>query len=77
MAFVRKVKTGSGATAVQICRNKYGKIEVLKHLGSAWTPETVERLEKKAREIMARGQRSMFDLSRFDKSAKKEIDGAD
>lgn len=70
MAFVRKVRTGSGAVAVQVCRNRYGKIEVLRHLGSAHTPEEVEKLEKKARKIMAEGQRSMFDLCQFDKEKK-------
>ena len=67
MAFIRKVRTGSGAVAVQVCQNKYGKIDVLAHLGSAHTPEMVEKLEKKAREVMARGQRRMFDLSKFNK----------
>ena len=72
MAFVRKVRTGSGATAVQICQNRHKKIEVLAHLGSAWTPEEVERLEKKARKKMAEGQRSLFDLVRFDKKVAEE-----
>ena len=69
MGFVRKVKTGSGAVAVQVCRSRYGEVEVIQHLGSAHTPEGVEKLEKKAREIIAQGQRSIFDLSRFDKSS--------
>ena len=71
MAFIRKVKTGSGATAVQICQNKYGKIEVLEHLGSAHTFEVEEKLEKKARNIMAQGQRTMFNLEKFDKETKE------
>jgi len=66
--FVRKVKTGSGATAVQVCRSDYGKVVVVEHLGSAHTPEGVEKLEKKAREIISRGQRTMFDLDAFEKT---------
>lgn len=77
IGFVRKVKTGSGATAVQVCRSRYGKVEVIEHLGSAYTPDGIEKLEKKAREIIAQGQRSMFDLSRFDKPAKGKIHGAE
>ena len=64
---MRKVKTGSGATAVQVCESNYGKVVVLEHLGSAHTVEGVEKLEKKARKIIAQGQRSMFDLEKFDK----------
>ena len=71
MEFVRKVKTGSGGTAVQICRSRYTKVEVMEHLGTGHTPREVEKLEKKAREIIAREQGSLFKLSRFDKPAEE------
>jgi hypothetical protein len=35
MAFIRKVKTKSGATAVQIVHKNYGKITHIDHIGSA------------------------------------------
>lgn len=35
MVFVRKVKTASGATAVQIVEKKHGVRTILEHLGSA------------------------------------------
>ena len=35
MAFIRKVKTSSGATAVQIAYKAYGKIIRIDHIGSA------------------------------------------
>ena len=70
--FVRKVKTGSGATAVQVCKTQYGKVIVMEHLGSAHTVEGIEKLEKKAREIISRGQKSMFDLAKFDKKEKSD-----
>lgn len=38
MAYIRKVKTKSGATAVQIVAKAYGRIIDLKHIGSAHTP---------------------------------------
>nr|WP_237713802.1 hypothetical protein [Rhodococcus sp. P14] len=37
MAFVRKVRTKSGATAVQIARYVGGRQEIVKHIGSAHT----------------------------------------
>lgn len=41
---LRKVTTGSGATAVQIVRKHRGKVTVLEHLGSAHTPEELTAL---------------------------------
>lgn len=37
MVFVRKVRTASGATAVQIAERRGGRDKVLEHLGSAHT----------------------------------------
>ncbi|QCV95308.1 hypothetical protein FEZ30_08560 [Acidipropionibacterium acidipropionici] len=42
--FLRKVKTKSGATAVQIVRKFHGKRTVLVHLGSAHTDEELAAL---------------------------------
>ncbi|PCC47578.1 IS1634 family transposase [Brevibacterium aurantiacum] len=41
---LRKVTTGSGATAVQIVRKVRGKVTVLEHLGSAHTPAELTAL---------------------------------
>ena len=35
MAYVRKVRTTSGAVAVQVARKDQGKVVILAHLGSA------------------------------------------
>ena len=35
MTFIRKVKTTSGATAVQIVHKYHGRIDKIKHIGSA------------------------------------------
>lgn len=35
MAFIRRVKTGSGATAIQIAYKQYGKVTKIIHIGSA------------------------------------------
>jgi len=45
---VRKVKTGSGATAVQVIRYKSGKRIVVRHIGSAHTDEELAMLIREA-----------------------------
>ena len=37
MAYVRKVRTTSGAVAVQVARKDHGRVVILAHLGSAHT----------------------------------------
>ena len=37
MVFIRKVRTASGATAVQLAERREGRDRVLEHLGSAHT----------------------------------------
>ena len=44
MAFIRKVKTASGATAVQIAHKEHGRIIRIEHIGSAHTKEELESL---------------------------------
>lgn len=46
---IRKTKTGSGATAVQVVRYKKRRVVVLKHLGSAHTEPELETLVAAAR----------------------------
>lgn len=67
MAFVRKVKTGSGATAVQVVKKERGELIVLEHLGSAKTPEKIEKLVRQGREIiLGEDQKSLFNLKKLD-----------
>jgi len=61
MAFIRKVKTGSGATAVQIAHKVQGKIIRIEHLGSAHTQEELQLLLTLARTQLRYGQLSLFD----------------
>lgn len=44
MVFIRKVKTSSGAVAVQIVRKQSGRIVDLKHIGSAHTKQELQTL---------------------------------
>lgn len=60
MAFIRKVKTASGATAVQIAHKNYGRIVKIDHIGSAHTTEDLETLLAVAKQRLLNGQRSLF-----------------
>lgn len=60
MAFIRKVKTTSGATAVQIAHKSYGKIVKIEHFGSAHTQEELDILISLAKKRLFKGQQSLF-----------------
>ena len=62
MAFVRKVKTASGATAVQIAERVAGRDKVLEHLGSAHSDADLTALLATARDRLHPGQ-GEFDLT--------------
>ena len=66
MAYIRKFKTGSGATGVQVCWKEGEKVVRTVHVGSANSEQGIRRLEKKAREVIDAGKNSLFDLSKFD-----------
>lgn len=61
MAFIRKVKTGSGATAVQIAHKVHGEIVRIEHLGSAHTEAELSLLVGLARDRLREGQLSFLD----------------
>jgi hypothetical protein len=67
MAYIRKFKTSSGATGVQVCYKEQGKVVRTVHVGSASSETGVEKLVKKAREIMDEGKNPLFNLDRFNK----------
>jgi hypothetical protein len=60
VAFIRKVKTKSGATAVQIALKEGGHISKLEHLGSAHNPEELEILISLAKERLRGDQIFLF-----------------
>ena len=51
MAFLRRVRTASGATAVQIVRYVDGRQRIVKHVGSAHSEAELGVLLAKAREL--------------------------
>lgn len=61
MAYIRKVKTKSGATAVQIAYSAYGKIIRIEHIGSAHNPTELELLNILAKTKLAARQTSLLD----------------
>ncbi len=61
MAYIRKVKTKSGATAVQLAYTAYGKIIRIEHIGSAHNPAELELLNVLAKNKLVAGQVSLLD----------------
>jgi hypothetical protein len=63
MAFIRRVPTASGATAVQIAEYAGGgRQRIVKHLGSAHTEAELGVLLEQARALLADPAQSMLDL---------------
>lgn len=60
MAFIRQVKTKSGATAVQIITKEGGKIVKVNHLGSAHNETELLALVQLAQAKLHAGQISLF-----------------
>lgn len=56
MAYVRKVRTASGAVAVQVVRKHRGQRTILAHVGSAHTDAQLGILLERARQIAAEDQ---------------------
>lgn len=65
MAYIRKFKTASGATGVQVCYKEHSRVVKTVHVGSANSPEGLEKLLVKAQKIIDEGKRSLFNLSDF------------
>lgn len=56
MAYVRKVRTASGAVAVQVVRKHRGQRTILAHVGSAHTDAQLGILLERAQRILAENQ---------------------
>ena len=62
MAFIRRVRTASGATAVQIAEYAGGRQRILKHVGSAHTDAELGVLLAKAGELLEDSAQGVLDL---------------
>ena len=69
MAYIRKFKTTSGATGVQVCYKEGNRVVKTEHIGSASTEAGVEKLLKKARAVMDAGKNPLFNLDKFNKKS--------
>ena len=67
MAFIRKFKTTSGATGVQVCYKEGNKVVKTVHVGSASTGKKLEKLLREAQGIIDGDKVPMFDLNKFNK----------
>ena len=67
MAFIRKFKTTSGATGVQVCYKEQGRVVRTEHVGSASTDVGVEKLVKKAQALIDEGKNPLFNLDKYNK----------
>ena len=67
MAYIRRFKTTSGATGVQVCYKEGSKVVKTIHVGSASSEAGLKRLEKKAQEIIDAGKQPLFNLDKFNK----------
>lgn len=71
MAYIRKFRTTSGATGVQVCYKEQGKVVKTVHVGSANSEVGVEKLVKKARGIIDAGKNPLFNLDRYNEKTRK------
>ncbi|MEP7162065.1 MAG: IS1634 family transposase [Dermatophilaceae bacterium] len=62
MAFVRRVRTASGATAVQIAEYADGRQRIVTHIGSARTEAELGILMARARDLLADPGQGVLDL---------------
>ena len=69
MAYIRKFKTTSGATGVQVCYKEGNKVVRTVHIGSASSDTGVEKLLKKAQAVIDEGKNPLFNLDRFNKNS--------
>ena len=67
MAFIRKFKTASGATGVQVCWKQGGEVVKTVHIGSANSENGLEKLLKKAQKVIDEGKKPLFDLDDFNR----------
>ena len=70
MAYIRKFKTTSGATGVQVCDKEGTKVVKTVHVGSASSEKALARLLKKAQRIIDKDKNPLFNLDRFNQKNK-------
>ena len=68
MAYIRRFKTTSGATGVQVCYKEQRKVVKTVHVGSAVSEVALQKLLRKAQGIIdGEKGKPMFNLDKFNK----------
>ena len=67
MAFIRKFKTTSGATGVQVCYKEGDRVVRTIHIGSAFSEAKLEKLLHEAQGIIDGDKKPLFNLNKFNK----------
>jgi len=67
MAYIRKFKTTSGATGVQVCYKSGEKVVKTVHVGSASSEKGLLKLMRKAQGIIDGDKKPLFNLDKFNK----------
>ena len=67
MAYIRKFKTTSGATGVQVCYKEGSKVVKTVHVGSSSSEAGLKKLMKKAQGIIDEGKQPLFNLDKYNK----------
>ncbi|MBR0465498.1 hypothetical protein IJJ02_01770 [Candidatus Saccharibacteria bacterium] len=65
MAYIRKFKTTSGATGVQVCFKQGNKVIRTVHVGSATSEQGIDKLMREAQGIIDEGKKPLFNLDKF------------
>lgn len=65
MAYIRKFKTTSGATGVQVCYKEGNQVVKTVHVGSASSEKALEKLLRKARQIIDSDKNPLFNLDKY------------
>jgi len=65
MAWIRRVRTASGSTAVQIAESVWGRRRILRHVGSARDDAELGLLIEAAQRLLADDSQGELDLGLF------------
>lgn len=70
MAYIRKFKTTSGATGVQVCYKEGNQVVKTVHIGSASSEIALDKLILKAQKIIDGGKgKPLFNLDKYRKKS--------
>ena len=68
MAYIRRFKTTSGATGVQVCYKEQGRVVRTVHVGSASSEKALTKLLREAQGIIdGEKGKPLFNLEKFNK----------